>query len=478
MSFRVTRDHDVAGRDPFEAPTETIDRPEMRSLTPLVDPQREDANPSDENEDDQIRHTLLPWLTLVCGRPRAPRVEPSKRLRQRSELSRGPKKRDDGVMAHEPFGDIPLFRELQRLLASSGGGPINFEIARQVAAASSTQGPADIPPSDQQTRVLSDAVSSAEQLVAGYSRIQIDEPTRGAMLTRSSWIAGSMDGWRWLLEHLATRFTGELAGMSGGTDADQIRQVMGQVGPLLLGLQTGTLIGSLSIDVLDTTDPPIPRDGENGFRIVIGNVLAFASDFDLDAEELIRWLALHGVAHSLTSRGSTWIARYQRGLLLQLVDAIEVDTEQLEQRLIELQSGSLEALAQAQPSDRSIPVAETERHRIALDRVRAFVALLEGYSGHIAAEVESQLVTEPARIQESVARHRASPSEGKTALASLLGFSSDRELETAGRTFCEAIVKLEGLISLNRVWEAPDNLPNLTEIRDPFLWIDRVLKQV
>ncbi|HEV3473290.1 MAG TPA: zinc-dependent metalloprotease [Actinomycetota bacterium] len=380
-------------------------------------------------------------------------------------------------MAQEPFGDIPLFREIQRLLASSGGGPINFEIARQVAAATSRQGPADIPPSDQQVRVLIDAVRNAEQLVAGYSRIQIDEPTKGAMSTRASWISASLDGWKWLLEHLAERFTGELAGMTGDRAEDQMSQVMGQVGPLLLGLQTGTLIGNLSNDVLDTTDPPIPRDGEDGFHVVIGNVAAFASGFDLDIEELIRWLALHGVAYSLATRSAPWVTRYQRGLLLELVDAIEIDTGQLEQRLLELQSGGLEGLEGAEAIDRSIPVVETERHRAALDRVRAFVALLEGYSAHIAAEVESELVEEPARLQEGVARHRASPSEGKAALASLLGFSSDRELEAGGRTFCEAIVKLEGLTSLNRVWDAPDNLPNLTEIRDPFVWIDRVLKQ-
>lgn len=384
------------------------------------------------------------------------------------------------IMAQEPFGDIPLFREIQRLLASSGGGPINFEIARQVAAATSAQGSADFPPSDRQANVLSDAVRSAEQLVAGYSRIQIDEATRGAMLTRSSWISTTLEGWKWLLEHLATRFTAELAGMTGEngeTDADQMKQVMGQVGPLLLGLQIGTLIGNLSTDVLDTTDPPIPRDGEEGFSMVIGNVSAFAAGFDLDVEELIRWLALRGVAHSVAGRSASWVTRYQRGLLLQLVDAIEVDTAQLEQRLIELQSGGIEGLEQSQAIDRSIPVVETERHRAALERVRAFLALLEGYSAHIAEEVESQLIAEPARIQESVARHRASPSDGKTALASLLGFSSDRELEGTGRTFCEAIVKLEGLTSLNRVWDAPDNLPNLAEIRDPFLWIDRVLKQ-
>ena len=37
-------------------------------------------------------------------------------------------------MTQDPFGDIPLFREIQRLLAS-GGGPVNLEIARQIALA-------------------------------------------------------------------------------------------------------------------------------------------------------------------------------------------------------------------------------------------------------------------------------------------------------------------------------------------------------
>ena len=41
-------------------------------------------------------------------------------------------------MSQQPFGDIPLFRELQKLL-SSGEGPINTEIARQVGGAVAAQ---------------------------------------------------------------------------------------------------------------------------------------------------------------------------------------------------------------------------------------------------------------------------------------------------------------------------------------------------
>jgi uncharacterized protein (DUF2342 family) len=38
-------------------------------------------------------------------------------------------------------------------------------------------------------------------------------------------------------------------------------------------------------------------------------------------------------------------------------------------------------------------------------------------------------------------------------------------------------VKLRGIRSLNSMWEAPDNLPTLEEIRDPFTWMERVLPE-
>jgi uncharacterized protein (DUF2342 family) len=72
-------------------------------------------------------------------------------------------------------------------------------------------------------------------------------------------------------------------------------------------------------------------------------------------------------------------------------------------------------------------------------------------------------------------RRRATPSQGQTLLLSVLGVSVDRALEQSGRTFCNAIVELHGLPTLNRIWEAPDNLPTVPEIKDPFQWAERIL---
>jgi putative hydrolase len=374
-----------------------------------------------------------------------------------------------------PFGDIPFFRELQRLLASSGSGPVNLEIARQVAHAIATEGRSEPAPSNERERHMKATVRDSELVLSGYTRLPLDEPMSSISISRTRWIDSTFNEWKWLIDHLAERFVEEMtrAGAEGGGE-DQMQQVMGQVTPLLMGIQSGTLIGHLAKEVLATNDPPIPRDGGDDLFIVEPNVAAFAESYDLDAAEVTRWLTLHDVARALVMRGVPWVNRYHRGLLIELVDAIEIDVSQLERRMMDLQTGGLEAFQETGTMDRSIPLVETERHRSALNRVRAFVGLFEGYAAHAADSVRSTIVEDSPRIQEGIARHQSAPSEGKELLANVLGFSADRELEAAGRTFCEAIVQLEGLSKLNLVWGAPDNLPSYAELKDPFVWIERV----
>jgi uncharacterized protein (DUF2342 family) len=107
--------------------------------------------------------------------------------------------------------------------------------------------------------------------------------------------------------------------------------------------------------------------------------------------------------------------------------------------------------------------------------LRAFIALLHGYAQHAMNAVGDQILPGRGRVEEGVARYDASPSEGRALLRAVLGFDVDRSLYTSGATFCAAVVNLHGIDALNRCWEAPDNLPTLAEIKDPFAWIERVL---
>ncbi len=377
-------------------------------------------------------------------------------------------------MAQEPFGDVPLFRELQKLLAASEG-PINFEIARQVADALIK----DLPETSAATHsfgTFADAARSSELLVSGYTRMTLDEPILARTITRAQWIATTLEGWRWLLEHLSQALSGQVSSFaeSTGADVNPMGAVMTQIAPLLLGIQSGTLVGHLARESLGRYDPLIPRNDDGRLFFVVTNVEHLAEEYDLDPEGLRRWLALQDVARHQVLAGVDWIASHFRSLFTELLDSIEIDTTQLESRLADLQSQSPESL-EGVGSDQMIPIVPTERHAGALARLRAFVAAVEGYSKHTASVVAGEVVGDFEKIEEGVTRHGAGASPGKTMLAGILGVSFDRPLEAAGSTFCAAVVKLKGIRSLNRVWDGPENLPSLEEIRDPFAWMERVL---
>lgn len=378
-------------------------------------------------------------------------------------------------MAQEPFGDVPLFRELQRLLAA-GEGPVNLEIARQVANAL-IQGLPETPAATHSFGSYAEAARSTELLLAGYTRLTVSEPVLARSITRAAWVASTLEGWRWLLEHLSNALSGQAGAFaeSTGAEVNPMGAVMTQIAPLLLGIQAGTLVGHLASGSLGRYDPLIPRNDDGRLFFVAANVERVADEYSLDPDGLRRWLALHDVARHLVLSGVGWIGPYFRSLFFELLDSMEIDTSELQSRLTDLQTRGPEALEQGLGSEQMLPLVPTERHAGALARLRAFVAVVEGYSRHAASVVAGEILDGADKLEEGVTRHQAAASPGQTMLSGLLGVSFDRPLEAAGSTFAAAVVKLRGVAALNRTWEAPDNLPSLPEIRDPFAWMERVL---
>jgi putative hydrolase len=375
-------------------------------------------------------------------------------------------------MSNDPFGDVPLFRELQKLLFSSSG-PINLVIAEQIATALVGEAPAG--PTDRaaaQDHV--DAVRSAERLVAGYTRLSLTEPFTTQVLTPNEWVATTLTAWRWLLEQMATGFSSAFDQQRGLTDAQQNPDALGRVVPLMMGMQVGTLLGHLARDALGRYDLPLPRDDEGRLFLVHSNAARIAADYGFDQKELLQWLAVKDVARHLVATQHPWVEKYLRSALKDLVAATEIDMPEMERKLTELQSQGVEAMAGSGLQD-ALPILRTAAYQQALERVQATVAILEGYAHAASSAVAGEVISSAAKITEGMARHAASPSEGKTALGSLLGIGLDRSLQAAGVTFCAATIDLKGIGSLNRLWDAPDNLPAVAEIKDPFLWMERVL---
>jgi putative hydrolase len=375
-------------------------------------------------------------------------------------------------VSQEPFGDIPLFREIQKLLASSEG-PVNLEIARQVALAIATQGVPDASLDPRAAASFDTAVHACEGPLSGYTRLPLEEPGRSHAMGVAEWVTSTLDGWRWLFHHMADRLAGELGRLGGEAEANPLQAALGQVGPLLMGMQIGTLVGHLAADSLARYDLPVPRDDDGRLFVVTPTADRVAQEYGFEPGGLTRWLALHEVSRHLIISSVPWVPRYLKGLITEVVEAIEIDVSDLERRLMELQSQGMETLQEGLGPSSMLPVVPTERHRRALGRVTAFLALFEGYATHAAKAVALEIVGDTARIDEGMARREASTSQGRELLEGLLGIAVDRAMEAAGATFCAAITRLRGPLALNRVWEAPDNLPDAEEVKDPFAWMER-----
>src|SRR5215216_3130967 len=164
-------------------------------------------------------------------------------------MSPTPEEQPFGVPPGDVWNDVPLFREIQRVLMSSSG-PVNWELARQVGIASASWGTEDPAPSEEDRRGFDEAVQ-----VAGFTGLEApSDIPRVDAVRRGQWVQANIEGLRALLEPAAAKIGDAIATAQRDAVPEQaqagVAQVLGQLSPLLLGAQVGTVLGTLAQQVL------------------------------------------------------------------------------------------------------------------------------------------------------------------------------------------------------------------------------------
>src|SRR5256885_10054802 len=94
-------------------------------------------------------------------------------------------------MDPDALRDAPLFRELQRVMASSSG-PINWELARQVGVATALEEGPDPEPTDEDRRMLDEAVRVAELQGVGFTGMGLSGGiVHGQPVRPADWVGAS-----------------------------------------------------------------------------------------------------------------------------------------------------------------------------------------------------------------------------------------------------------------------------------------------
>ncbi|HJP64757.1 MAG TPA: zinc-dependent metalloprotease [Actinomycetota bacterium] len=386
----------------------------------------------------------------------------------------------------DAFADVPLFREIQRVLLSSPG-PINWELARQVGiATASWESPEDATSSEEDRRGLADTVRAAELAIVEFTGLATPvELTDVRTVRRGQWVEANIEALRGLVEPVAVKLAAtlgqgvpegmasdeELGGQAQG--AEMMGAMLQQLGPLLMGAQIGSVLGSLAQRVWGQYDLPVPRPG-GAVVFVMPNIAAFERDWSLPPVEFRAWVALHEVTHRLEF-ARPWVREHFTSVVRDMVEHAELDLAGLERRLEGLDLSNPEALGQAVEGMGNL-FGETSdpEQRLRVARVQAFIAAAEGYGDHVAESLGRTMLTSYPMIREALRRHREGR-HGEQALERLLGLELTAEQYEVGRSFCARVAEDADENTLARMWDSAETLPSMPELEEASLWLARVV---
>jgi putative hydrolase len=376
------------------------------------------------------------------------------------------------------WNDVPLFREIQRVLSSSSG-PVNWELARQVGIASASWSAEDPAPTLEDQRAFEEAVRVGELRVAEFTGLEPPgDVARVETVRRSRWVEANIEGLRALLEPAAAKIGDAVVRaqrevLPEAAEARGMTQLVGQLSPLLLGAQVGTVLGTLGQHVLGQYDIALPRAGGSGTLLfVVPNIATFEKDWSLDSTEFRTWVAIHEVTHRFEFARSWTLPRF-RELLDDYTSTLRLDVEGLQSRLHALDPSNPEAMQDMFSGDEGIfgAVLDDEQ-RLKLGRIQAFMSAAEGYGDHVMHSLGASMLRSYGQIDEAMRRYRESERTDPV-LERLVGIEVKREQYRLGRAFCDTVVELTDEATLSRMWSGAEALPSLPELEEPRLWLAR-----
>ena len=300
----------------------------------------------------------------------------------------------------------------------------------------------------------------AEQHVRDVTRLVPPGPILEAtVLDRPGWAAANVEGFRVVLEPLVAKL------QDGKTPNALAAGVTAKVG----GVQMGSVLGWLSSKVLGQYEA-FTADGAPGRLILVApNIVETERRLGVDPHDFRLWVALHEVTHRTQFTAVPWMHDHVKAEVQQLLSAVSLDDPgQLLERLKSVVTGL--------PRGGSfVELLQTPEQRVVMDRVTAFMSLLEGHAEHVMDGVGPSVVPSVRHIRTKFDQRRKEHGGLlDKVLRRLLGLDLKALQYAEGKVFVDACVDAVGMDGFNRVWESPEALPTRQEIREPLVWVRRL----
>ncbi|MGB9752035.1 MAG: hypothetical protein C0183_12010 [Roseiflexus castenholzii] len=312
-------------------------------------------------------------------------------------------------------------------------------------------------------------VQRSEPLISAYMGVRLPQPIdRIYVFDRTEWIEANLAAFQSLFAPLEELYDEVSArqGMAG--------ILIGQLNSQLIGMQMGALIGFLARRVLGQYDlgllSPDP-DLRGALYFVEPNIARICAQLGLNGDDFRMWIALHETTHVFEFEAFPWVRAYFQDLLRQFIGRVNDQAAMLSVGIMRL----IERLLQGQPIDHHwIELMLTPEQREIFSRMQALMSVIEGYSNHIMNAIGAQLLPSYPSIEARVRQRQLRRPLIEEAFNRITGMDLKLAQYQQGEAFINAVVVACGADFANRIWERPENLPTMDEIRAPYRWIARM----
>jgi coenzyme F420 biosynthesis associated uncharacterized protein len=228
----------------------------------------------------------------------------------------------------------------------------------------------------------------------------------------------------------------------------------------LLAIHARKVLGQYDVSLLAAGPTTRGR-----LHFVEPNITATANAMRLPHDEFRTFIALHEATHAFEFEAYPWLREHFAGLVAEAIEQLAADSGGMVQRL----QHALARRGSGHWLERMMSPTQLETFR----RTQALMSLLEGYSNHVMNAAGARLLPGFREIHDRFERRNEARTAIERAVMRLTGLDLKMEQYEAGERFVTAVIDARGKAFLNRVWQGPDRLPTLDEIRDPAAWIGR-----
>jgi putative hydrolase len=382
--------------------------------------------------------------------------------------------------------------QVMRMLQSTG--PVNWEIAAQVARVVALEGGEARAVEPGAAEQLSELAHAAQALVVAETGLGENLAAPVRTVTRTEWVDLHLETLRPVLEALAQTlgdalneqlaeeggpgaFGDAAPGSIPGAGDDPLAAFAGlfpMLAPMLLGVQAGSMVGYLAQHALGRYDIPLPTSDAPTLCFVAENLDTFEDAWSLPRADLRFYVALHEVVHA-AQRTVPWVRERLVELATEYVSSYQLDADVLEAQFGDLDPMNPESLqALAERPEELLGAMQSDRQREVLGRLRVFTSVLEGYADDVLGRIGRPLIPSYDQIHEAIQRHRIERGEAERFIEGLIGLKLDRDDYERGAAFCRGVVERAGPEGLNRLWSGPQMMPTPAEYEAPGLWLARI----